>query len=213
MKRITESSVRRLVRMALINESDLGLPVDMPLEKGDASLSGLSDEELRMMAMSGTGSDTQMEAEMEMRRREQAGAQDRYAQMDRERRQTGAMQEFLEAVADSVTERLLAISAPGDDVLSTARRSISKATGMGEFEAVVDGTSIVVGSNSETPVTVILPEPELVRAVVTAFKRLQSDLSSNPAAASLTIGAPKRQMHKDFTGTAYVFPVKTSRPV
>ena len=114
MKRITESSVRRLVRMALINESDLGLPVDMPLEKGDASLSGLSDEELRMMAMSGTGSDTQMEAEMEMRRREQAGAQDRYAQMDRERRQTGAMQEFLEAVADSVTERLLAISAPGD---------------------------------------------------------------------------------------------------
>ena len=80
---------------------------------------------------------------------------------------------FLGVVADSITSHLLEISAPGDDALSRARRTITMRTGMSEFEAIVDGLSIVVGSNSENPLrSLFRSEQEMIKAVRATFDRI-----------------------------------------
>ena len=69
--RINETSLRRLVRQALIAEGGMGYPVDMPDEEAPSDLANLTDAQLRALAASSAaGSDTQIEAQRELDRRE-----------------------------------------------------------------------------------------------------------------------------------------------
>jgi len=77
MSRITENSLRRIIRQMLLAEGGMGYPVDMEeptaSDTPDPDLAGMSDSTLQALASSSSsGSDTQAAAQAELNRREAA---------------------------------------------------------------------------------------------------------------------------------------------